>query len=338
MAPQAKIDPGWHYERAEEVAFTLDQVLSANGVRIEPGSTLEKHILQVIRLANHKRAGDRSLVSDDIREDYRTLMGVHELAEALVAVRDSPSFGSLVPHLALLNKGAALQNTRSHSADQATNKLFELFVGAVVMQCGSDVILDHPEASEGSNPDILATLAGSRWGIACKVLHGLHPQGFMDHLEKGIDQIQRSPAETGVVFFNLKNVLPHDQIWPLADIPGTESPHGTPDQGPAAWSHASAPFDILVGTLDKLGETLMSYLPADHLDSVFRGKKSLPGFLLWASSASAVRIEERLTPTTVRALNFRYLAPISASAECVLRCVDWAINTGAPASGPKPAC
>jgi hypothetical protein len=48
---------------------------------------------------------------------------------------------------------------------------------------------------QGVNPDVLATLAGRKWGIACKALHGTNPEGFLEHFRKGVDQIERSVAE-----------------------------------------------------------------------------------------------------------------------------------------------
>jgi hypothetical protein len=203
----------------------------------------------------------------------------------------------------------------------------------LAMQCGTDVLLDHPTAPKGDNPDVLAMLCGRRWGIACKVIHSLHPEGLIGHLEKGLDQIEKSEAELGVVAFNMKNVLPHDRIWPLGEVPEAPGELAT-----GCWSDTAAPFGILIEALDDLGDRLASYLPPDYLDTSFKGRKSIPGFLLWAHSASAVRIDGRPTCSSVRALNCRSVAPLSADVESVLRRLNWAAFVGSPERGPCPEC
>jgi hypothetical protein len=330
--PKHKVQPGWRYEQAQLAALALEDLLRRHGITIDPGSAFESHVLRVMRLTYDKEAG---VAADDpdVRGTYRTLVGVYELAKLILEVKDSPSFAGLVPHLRMLNDGASLQNSPSAGGDQATNKLFELFTGTLAIQCGTDVVLDDPYAPAGNNPDVLATLGGRRWGIACKVLHGVHPEGFVTNLVKGLDQIENSPAEIGVVLFNLKNVLPHDRIWPLAPIPDSGSP---PELGYAAWPDPADPFHILLDSLDSLSNTLVSYLPPDHLDRLFRERKSIPGFALWGHSVSAIMIDDRPTPTSVRALNVRQVAAVPTEVNNVLSCLNRAAFLSSPLRGPRP--
>src|SRR5207249_1641227 len=169
------VNPGWHYEDAEDAALALEQLLERYGISIQSGSAFEARVLAVMKLVGQKRARAQS-VDVDIRPAYRTLVGVHELATLILASETFPSFHALIPHLKLLNDGSALQNIPSPGRDQATNKLFELFVGSLAVQCGSDVLMDDPFKSSGDNPDVIATLGGRRWGLACKVLHGDSPE------------------------------------------------------------------------------------------------------------------------------------------------------------------
>jgi hypothetical protein len=292
---------------------------------------METHVLKVMQLVHDRAIGADP--ANDARDQYRTLIGVHELASAILEVKDSPSFSSLIPHLRLLSDGHSLQNMPSGGADQVTNKLFELLAATWLMQCGSDIDLDDPTSSNGNNPDVLGSLCGKRWGIACKVIHSLNPESFVTHLRKGVDQIEKSPAEIGVVLFNLKNVLPHDQIWPLGQVDDDSGELAT-----GCWSDAAAPFGIMTDALKSLQSELVSYLPEDYLETVFTGTKSVPGFLLWAHSASAVRIDGRPTPTTVRALNFAHLAPVGSDLKRVLGRLTWGAYVGSPERGPMPAC
>lgn len=329
--PRHKVQPGWKYDAAEKAALDLEALLHAHGIMIAPGSAMEDHVLEVMRLVDRKTARDAP--PDDVRAEYRTLVGVHELATAILATQDSKSFPSLLPHLRLLSSGTALQNMPSSGTDQVTNKLFELFAASLAIQCGTDVDLDHPTSPKGDNPDVLATIGGRRWGIACKVIHSLNPEGFIGHLEKGLDQIERSEAEIGVVLFNLKNVLPHEEIWPLGEVEGAPGEFAT-----GCWSDPAAPFEILIECLDRLGDTLVSYLPKDHLENTFAGKKSIPAFLLWAHSVSGVRINSRPTASSIRALNVRTLAPLDPDIETVLKCLNWAAFVGSPTRGERPVC
>src|SRR5437667_6896171 len=263
--PKARVESGWRYGAAEASALALEGLLAKHGIAILPGSAFEQHVLSVLHLVHRKSVGGIRAEDEDIRPLYRTLIGVHELAALLLEIQDSPQFASLVPHLRLLNEGNVLQNSPSSGSDQATNKLFELYMGAVALQCGEDIALDNPFGSAGNNPDVLITIGGERrWGIACKVLHGLSAEGFVEHLVKGLEQIDRSPAEVGVVAFNLKDILPHDEIWPLALLDGIAGNPVTP----GAWSDPAAPFQLLVSEMQRLGEELLSYLPSGHLNTI----------------------------------------------------------------------
>ena len=330
--PKARVERGWRYDSAEASALALEQLLAKHGIAILPGSAFEQHVLSVLHLVHRKTAGGIRTEDEDIRPLYRTLIGVHELASLLLEIQDSPHFGSLVPHLRLLNDGNALQNSPSSGRDQATNKLFELYMGAVALQCGEDLTLDDPLASSGNNPDVLITIGKRRWGIACKVLHGPSPQGFVDHLIKGLDQIDRSPADVGVVACNLKNILQHDEIWPLAPLDGIPGNALTP----AAWSDPAAPFHLLVSEMEHLGNELVAYLPPGHLTSIISGRKSVLGFLLWGASLTATMIEGCPTPSSVRALNFQTVGRVSPEDLRVIKCLTWAIYPDSPTRGPRP--
>ncbi len=91
-------------------------------------------------------------------------------------------------------------------------------------------------------------------------------------------------------------------------------------------------------TLDQVGGSLVSYLPPGYLDQLFVGKKSIPGFLVWAHSVSGVSIDGRPTAASVRALNCQQLGPIPDDILSVIKCLNWAAFTGAADRGPRPSC
>jgi len=183
-------EDGYSFEEAQASAFAFEKVLARHGVTIRSGSVLEAAILGVVDIAYKRASEGPHELARDVRDSFRDLVGVNELASLVLAVEGHPDFAQLVPHFMLLNEGAALQNAPSSQLDDATRKIFELFAASLAMQCGTNVVLEDPKKSaSGRNPDVLADLCGERWGIACKVLHSVHPEAFIENLVKGIDQI-----------------------------------------------------------------------------------------------------------------------------------------------------
>jgi hypothetical protein len=327
---QAIGEHGWRFSEAETSALALEALLQDNGIRIASGSFLEEHILRVLHLTT---PGVQGQLEDDVRPYFRSLLGVHEIARLVLAVRDHPAFPALLGHLRLLNEGNALQVTKSPGRDSATNKLFELVVATLAMQCGTVVDLDDPTASEGNNPDVLVTVSGRRWGIACKVLHSTHPEGFLDHLRKGVDQIEKSPATIGVVAFNLKNVLDHDALWPLAQISGSA------DLGPAAWPNRELAYAALEWQMDEIGRRLRAQVEdfPSELAKIFNGKKSVPAFLLWGHTATGVLVDGRPAPTSARRMVAVRAGAVDQMAAQFMECLYWAAFSDSPNRGPRPA-
>src|SRR5262249_41613426 len=150
-----------------------------------------------------------------------SLAGFGDLARLLSRVKEHPSFAALIPHLRILNDGEVRQTTTSPASDQVANKLFELYVGCLALRCGTDVTLDDPSSSRGDTPDVIATFGPMRWGIACKVLHGSHPQSILNLVASGLEQIERSDVDTGLVIVNLKNRIDHNFYWPPPEVAAT---------------------------------------------------------------------------------------------------------------------
>lgn len=321
--------PGWAYEQAESQGFRLEELLTRHGITIAPGSALEGAVLKASRLADRVRTDHLATTTEDIRDTYRVSVGLHGLASQILAVADHPDFHKLIPHLHLLNEGESLQNMVSPGYDQATNKVFELFVATQVMHCGTNLEIDSPASAGGNNPDLLFTANGKRWGIACKVFHGRTPQGFHDLLAKGIDQIEKSPAEVGVVAMSMKNILDHDAYWPLADIQGAPSL-------PGAWLDPQTPFQMVTNDMLGHGRRLAEHLPAGHLEAMFRSKKAVPGVLLWGSTVSGAVIHGRPTPVNVRQTIFLAVGHVSAEDRAVLECLHWAAFPEVSDRGASP--
>jgi hypothetical protein len=323
---------GFTLAEAQARTVALEKLLRDHGVVLRSGVPLEAIALSVFEaLYKHQTplADDR----DDIRITFKHLIGLNELAGLILSVRDHPDFGKLIPHLHLLNEGVSIQNMPAPVVDQATNKVFELFAAILALHCGRDLELDDA-AANGRNPDVLFTVQGRRWGIACKVLHANNPEGFITHLNKGIDQIEKSPAEVGIVLFAIKDLIDQEKFWSITNP--IEAARGDAPYF-SAFRDKQEPFRLLLNDAKQVGDALAGYLPAGYLQAAFHGKKSLPGFLVWAHVASAIVHDAHPVPTSVRAMTLQPLATIQPDDRAVLECLHQAAYAADKVQTSRPA-
>ncbi len=306
---------GYRIGQAQDRAVRLESLLRQHGVELSSNAPLEAIALSVFQVLYQRDDGPADDAAD-IRDQWKHLIGMNELAGLLLSVKNHPEFGKLVPALQLLNQGMSIQNMPSPVLDEATNKVFELFAGVLSLHSGgSDIELDDAKA-RGRNPDVLVTIDGRRWGIACKALHGDNPQGFIDHLEKAVDQIEESPAEVGVVLFTIKNLLDQAKYWSVTNAEAVSA--GAPPLF-SAFRDPEHPFQMLVEDANRVGNALKGYLPAGYLEAAFRGKKALPGFLVWASVVTALDFDDKPVPTSARVMTWQHVVPIAASDLAILQ-------------------
>lgn len=205
----------------DEVGEVLDQfinLLARFNISPTPGSELEHWLLYPEQWKRFS-AGLDATAGGDLARDRRDIfgvIGVYELARHLLALDRVGMSVRLLPHLrGLAAARAPAQNVPSPD-DQEANKTFELLLGMLAMRAGAtEVELETSTASPESNPDILATWKGRRIGCACKCPNSSDPRAFVRNLEKGLRQIQSSKADSGAVFFNLKNVIPDGLLLPV---------------------------------------------------------------------------------------------------------------------------
>jgi len=168
----------------------------------------------------------------DHRIAWRKAVALGDMLRKVLRAKNHPRFDQLWPHILLLlgNANIAL-NIWNPKEDQDANKIFELYMALVLAPLCPDLEPEDPKQSAaGKNPDVIAQLDGARWAFACKVMHTDSAETFLQNVRKGVDQIQKSDAEKGIVVISLKNQLPHDEFWlsgrpqtSLADflLPGT---------------------------------------------------------------------------------------------------------------------
>jgi hypothetical protein len=190
-----------------------------------------------------------------------------------------------------------VQNKRLRACDDAANKIFELLFGLVLLGVCADVLLAHPDLEDTSNPDILATINGRRWGFACKVIYGASGKTLFDNLKKGVEQIEVSSAEIGCVMLNLRNVLDHDIYWPILN---REEFRSGAEPIFAAYQNP----EVTVG--DKLRATILRKRDQADLEvgrenilNLFSSKKALPAFLAFCQTCTGKLSAIGPVPTSI---------------------------------------
>lgn len=291
-------------------AIAFEALLRRQGIRVEQESVLERVILDVFAInygLGHSEA--------HAGEFAKSLSGFGNLARLVLSVEGHASFPELLPHLRILNDGEVRQTARSPASDQVANKLFELYIACIAMRCGVDVCLDNPQQSQGNNPDVLATFNGVRWGIACKVLHGAHPQTILDLVASGVEQIDRSEAATGIVMVNLKNWINHDYYWPPTVF--SEDRMGLVP----AFASIEEPLEGLAYDTKELGKSLRAHASDSDIEPIFRGHKSIPAFAFVAQTTAMVVQGDETIITSPHVLNIQVFGPVPMHHRRVLECL-----------------
>jgi hypothetical protein len=286
-------------DESDRAVDAFEQVLRRYGIEVAPGSLLEHSCLLLKRQRDLNEAaalGTRTPITEQFRTELQDALGIMSLVRLVVRHVGHADFERLVPHLRLLNLGSALQTLPADYMDKASNKLFELRIGLAAMTSGRDVLVDDPEASSGGdNPDVIATMMDNRrWGFACKVINGDAPMTLYQNIEKGVDQIERSDCDVGVVVVGLKNRLPHDAVFPVIDKAQDRivvGAHFDWENAGNAMAHACA----------ERFSAMKQHVGVEVYTETFRGKKAVPAVVgaMEAATASVVEGSELPVPTLI---------------------------------------
>jgi hypothetical protein len=281
------------FAHAQDLVMRFERVLLGIEIKIQPGSVLEQLCLNTVDLCEkHERPELRPADSVDIRPSYREMVGLFDLLVKIVSCARHPAFPQLAPHLKLLNAGNPLQSVSTSVLDQDNNKLFELYMAALCLGVPvDDIVLDDPHSSQGDNPDVLAAYQGKRWGLACKALHSAAPKTIMDNIRKAVDQIERSPADTGLPVLSAKNIIAHDEIWPMSP---ESSLTGTPGDALIFFSFPAIqqPAGMLNAYANRIRDQLLQEFGPEELLSAFDGRRAKPACLVYLPSATSILRDE----------------------------------------------
>ncbi len=265
-------------------------------------SPLERISLTIVEMQSVFSGSSSFDHSIDHREEWREAVGLADIVAKSLYREKHASFRGFCPHLALLcdPHTRIAQNVRSKSTDQASNKLFELLMGLAAMKDGLDVELEDPNHATDGNPDVLVTLFGRAWGLACKVPNppssSPNPKTYADNVRAAVQQIESSRAEKGLVVMNLKNVLNHDALWPA-----NEDPSG-------AWMYYPAQSlkvaeEALQKETSRLEEDVFRELGGETgVTSLFSNKKAVPLIVNYSSTVLGVIRSKKPVVTSLRTL------------------------------------
>jgi hypothetical protein len=142
---------------------------------------------------------------------------------------------------------------------------------------------------------------------------------LLANIEKGVQQIEASRAECGVVILTLKNILRHDEFWPIRNpmdvAAGAEPLYG-------AYPTFEEASEGVLHAAQTLGNSLLAVIQPDALAGVFRTKKALPGVLYWVHTACCVPVHGLPLATSVRFFNFQHLRSPTEDECAVLECLN----------------
>lgn len=249
---------------ASDLVDRFEQLLADGSISIPKNPQTDADMLPLWRLLQAIRSGALQSSSQADRHLYAAALAAHDLAAKVMEVKDSPQFSKLMPHLQILAGGAVHLTQDPPPQADGYNKLIELYWACLCIAEGLEIELDHPEAADGSNPDIITNAPPSavRRGYAFKTVRSPHTQSILDHLKKGIDQIERSASTEGIVTFHLTPRMQIPALWPTTPF--------------AHWRQA---WDIVSDECGQIFAQLIHDNGQAAIDDLFRGKKAVSSVL-----------------------------------------------------------
>jgi hypothetical protein len=205
-----------------QAVYSFEALLKDMRLKVPPNSPLEAAALAIEEL---RAVYERQMAhhhQEDYRARWRRALSLGDLALRLLEVSTHPDFSKLAGHLQLLvGEQDLAQYAVTPHENTDNDKVFELWASAALLRVTTDCLVDDPIHSKGDNPDFIGTWHGKRWGFAFKAPHSDHPEALIKNIRKGVQQINDSAAEAGIVILSGKNFFPHDEAWPITrDVTG----------------------------------------------------------------------------------------------------------------------
>lgn len=300
----------------------FESVLKVHGHKIKMGSQLERACLAVSEVLLKNQRPDFRTGDEDFRGLFCDVLGIWSLLKLTVRLQKHPTFPQFVPHLELLNKGTVVQNTRLRVSEEASNKIFELLFALVLLDVGTDILLDHPSLAKGDNPDILATIDGRRWGFALKTLYSQSPLTFFNNLQKGVQQIEDSEAEIGCVVVNFRNLIDHDLFLPIMN-PEQYAAGAEPDFG--VYDDPEVIRNIIAWHVKAKEDEIKKEIGDENVQRLFSGMKAIPGFAAFYQTRASKFTLAGSVPSDICSLGLANFADLQAYVPTFEK-INWALH------------
>lgn len=282
-------DRKYFFDKAEQKVLDFEKTLSKIGIDINNESDLYRIGFQVLKVYNDYENPDQLDNEIDFRPMIRSVMGFNNFIDKIIPLINSEFKSEVVPHLRLLNNSSIPQNTQSRVTDQGANKLFELYIAGLCFPKFTSLRLDSPDHSKGDNPDITFEYESEIWGIACKAIHSFKPKSLEENITKAIDQIEKSSCTKGFVMFNLKNIIDHDEIWPLLDKCYHE--HGVPPEY-GTFYNIDEPLQMMKSYIPQMFQLLDEKISKKEMLSHFENKKAEPVVVSLLQSSTGIMVNK----------------------------------------------
>lgn len=288
------------FQEGQDIIIEFERILKDNGIDVRIDSDMESKFLSTFDILFNFNSGNDLPSNVDKRTYFRDFSALYDLALKVISVEDHNDFNQLIPHLKLLNECSISQSAKSLITDQDSNKIIELYLACVCMRFCKTISLDHPENSNGKNPDVIADIDGVNWGFACKTIHTKNPQTIYENIAKAIDQIEKSKSDVGVPVINLKNIIRHDEVWPKDKV----------------FVNYLEPLGILTENMNEITASLEGQIGLDVLFELFNGKKALPFIVFIGQGTTSALHPVKGIPTATRLNKLTFLhSPKHAIAE-----------------------
>lgn len=281
------------FQHVMDSFFEFEKLMSIHGLNIRLDSKLEESLLQCVQLLDHY---NKKLPIDnysDIRPFFRNIIGSYDLINKILSVKEHPLFVRILPHIELLNNSNFFQNIRSSPTDQSANKVFELYMCLLSMTFSSQIDVDSPIKSTGDNPDVIFSSNGHDIGIACKVMHSDKVKTFFEKFVEGVEQIERSRCDTGFVVINMKNIINHDEFWPILNETDVLHNGETPTYG--AFTSNDKPEEMLIGFGNNYYRSLMDETYIEEFEKI-KYTKAINAIVLFLQTTVSIKKQNQPYP------------------------------------------
>ena len=274
-------------EDNQKVVLDFENLLRRHQMEVPVGSPLEEAvtaILEMLEIRKDKTIHDKRV---DCREKWRRGFFLADIARKALRAEHHADFKNLLSHLRLLleptnfSQFSAIEASANPKEREINNKVFELFAAVILFQICSNLHFDNPNKSKGGNPDVIGEYKGEKWGFACKVSHSENPMTFLDRVREGVEQIEKANVNHGIVIVNLKNLIPHDIIWPARL-----------DKETGEWTYGAFPFrngpaEMIQIIFQKFEQQVYDLTGGrEAFVKQFAGKKAVPLVLMFYCSVT----------------------------------------------------